>query len=246
MSMILREDIDDGIVIVTLNRPESLNALSPDLFVELNTSIQEISNQTDSVACVILRGAGRCFSAGNDLKAVGQGIKAKEKFFQAKTIDLLENLPQPTIASVHGHCLTGALELALACDLMVTAESANLSDTHGKWGMVPGWGMSVRLPKRVGLLKAKEMMFTGLSVDGVQAVDIGLANKCVSDDNLLSETVDLARKIVKNSWHTLFADKQLFINNSNQFHQDSLTSERNQSAKVASDMHQRVQTGFKS
>ena len=112
--------------------------------------------------------------------------------------------------------------------------------------MVPGWGMSVRLPKRVGLLKAKEMMFTGLSVDGVQAVDIGLANKCVSDDNLLSETVDLARKIVKNSWHTLFADKQLFINNSNQFHQDSLTSERNQSAKVASDMHQRVKTGFKS
>ena len=84
MSMILRENIDDGIVIVTLNRPESLNALSPDLFVELNTSIQEISNQTDSVACVILRGAGRCFPAGNDLKAVGQGIKAKENFFKLK------------------------------------------------------------------------------------------------------------------------------------------------------------------
>ena len=98
MSMILREDIDDGIVIVTLNRPESLNALSPDLFVELNTSIQEISNQTDSVACVILRGAGRCFSAGNDLKAVAKELRQKKNFFKLKlSIYLRIFLSQPLL-----------------------------------------------------------------------------------------------------------------------------------------------------
>ena len=246
MSMVLREELSEGIVAITLNRPESLNALSPALFSELNQIVTELSKQTDSVGCVILRGAGRCFSAGNDLKAVRSGVKAKEKFFQAKTIDLVEKLPQPTIASVHGHCLTGALELALACDLMITSESANLADTHGKWGMVPGWGMSVRLPRRVGLLKAKEMMFTGMSINGLQAVEIGLSSQCVADDHLKVSTLDLAESIVKNSWHTNFADKKLFLDNENHFHDASLKMEREQSASVASDMHERVKRGFKS
>ena len=149
-------------------------------------------------------------------------------------------MPQPTIASVHGHCLTGALELALACDLMITSESANLADTHGKWGMVPGWGMSVRLPRRVGLLKAKEMMFTGMSINGLQAVEIGLSSQCVADDHLKVSTLDLAESIVKNSWHTNFADKKLFLDNENHFHDVSLKMEREQSATVASDMHERV------
>ena len=84
MSMVLREELSEGIVAITLNRPESLNALSPALFSELNQIVTELSKQTDSVGCVILRGAGRCFSAGNDLKAVRSGVKAKEKFFKLR------------------------------------------------------------------------------------------------------------------------------------------------------------------
>ena len=106
--------------------------------------------------------------------------------------------------------------------------------------------MSVRLPRRVGLLKAKEMMFTGMSINGLQAVEIGLSSQCVADDHLKVSTLDLAESIVKNSWHTNFADKKLFLDNENHFHDASLKMEREQSASVASDMHERVKQGFKS
>src|SRR5262245_57166420 len=136
--LVLREDLN-GLAILTLNRPQALNALSPGLFVELRTHVDAIASQTDSVGCVILCGKGRSFSAGNDLKAIQAGEVAPSRHFQAETLDAIERLPQPVIAAVQGHCYTGSLELALACDLMIAAESAKFADTHGKWGMSPTW-----------------------------------------------------------------------------------------------------------
>ncbi len=206
--LVLRED-DGGICTLTLNRPEALNALNPPLFVELRAHLEDIGRQTESVACVILRGAGRSFSAGNDLRAIQAGEKAPSRFFQAETLELIESLPQPVIASVQGHCYTGSLELALACDLLVAAESARFADTHGKWALTPTWGMTQRLPRRVGPLKAKELMFTGRVIDGLEAARIGLANICVADEELQAATRSLAEEMALNSWHTLRADKQL-------------------------------------
>ena len=160
MQLVTRVD-DSGVAVLTLNRPETLNALSPNLFNELRAHIDDIAAATDTVGCVILRGEGRSFSAGNDLKAIQAGEKPPSPHFQAETLDAIERLPQPVIAAVQGHCYTGALELAIACDLLVAADTAKFSDTHGKWGMSPTWGMSQRLPRRVGLLAAKEMMFSG-------------------------------------------------------------------------------------
>ncbi|PHQ72116.1 MAG: enoyl-CoA hydratase [Sneathiella sp.] len=206
--LVTRKDVD-GISILSLNRPEALNALSPSLFVELQAHIKALADEAETIGCVILRGEGRSFSAGNDLKAMQAGDVAPHPRFQAETVEMIEDLPQPVIAEVAGHCYTGALELALACDLMVCGEGAKFADTHGKWALTPLWGMSQRLPRRVGVLHAKEMMFTGRVVSGPEAVEFGLANKCVPDEALSEAAMTLARDIVANSWHTLRADKML-------------------------------------
>ena len=121
--LVLRDD-QAGVAVLTLNRPELLNALSPALFVELRAHVDAIAGQSEDVGCVVLRGAGRSFCAGNDMQAISAGDRAPSPHFQAETLEALEALPQPVIAQVHGHCYTGALELVLACDLLVAAESA--------------------------------------------------------------------------------------------------------------------------
>ena len=206
--LVLRED-KDGLCVLTLNRPKVLNALSPSLFVELRSHLNAIGEAIESIGCVILHGAGRSFSAGNDLKAIQAGDVAPHPHHQAETLEALEQLPQPVIAAVQGHCYTGALELALACDLLIAAEDARFADTHGKWGMSPTWGMSQRLPRRVGLLTAKELMFSGRVVDGAEAVALGLANRCVPKEELMDAATALARAFLENSWFTLRADKML-------------------------------------
>ena len=245
MPLVTRQDLGDGVTVITLNRPEALNALSPNLFVELRKHFDDIANQTDSVGCVILRGEGRSFSAGNDLKAIQAGEKPPSPYFQAETLELIENLPQPVIAAVQGHCYTGSLELAIACDLMIVGESAKLCDTHGKWGMSPTWGMSQRLPRRIGLLAAKEMMFSGRVVGGEEAVSLGLANKCVPDEALLDAAINMAQSFTRNSWHTLRADKLLINRGQNQHRDAGLKDERENSPGVATDMQERIQAGFK-
>jgi enoyl-CoA hydratase/carnithine racemase len=113
------------------------------------------------------------------------------------------------IAAVHGHCYTGSLELALGADLILAGESAKFSDTHGRWGMSPTWGMGSRLPRRVGVQRAKELMFSGRVVSGAEAVGLGLALECVPDAELLPRAEALARSFLANSWFTLRADKML-------------------------------------
>lgn len=237
--LVLREDTD-GIAVLTLNRPEALNALSPNLFIELRAHIEQLASETEAIGCVILRGAGRSFSAGNDLKAIQSGERAPTQHFQAETLEAIENLPQVVIASVQGHCYTGSLELAIACDLLVCSESARFADTHGKWGMTPLWGMSQRLPRRIGPIKAKEMMFTGRVVSGDEAAAIGLANECVADDALVDRTLELARQIVGNSWHTLRADKMLVQGGQDCSLSDGLEFEREHSPGAAPDMAERL------
>jgi enoyl-CoA hydratase/carnithine racemase len=245
MTDILREDRDHGIAILSLNRPAALNALSPALFVALRAEVDRIAQEVESVGCVILRGEGRSFSAGNDLKAIQAGQKPPSPHFQAETLEAIERLPQPVIAAVQGHCYTGSLELALACDLMITSESAKLADTHGKWGMAPTWGMSQRLPRRIGVVKAKELMFSGRTISGQEAVTLGIANLCVPDDNLLSAAIEMAESFTRNSWHTLRADKALINVGQNHFLNDGLIEERENGPGVAPDMNDRLKAGFK-
>jgi enoyl-CoA hydratase len=237
--LVIRED-DNGLAILTLNRPEALNALSPALFVELRAHIDAIAASTETIGCVILCGKGRSFSAGNDLKAIQSGEVAPSRHFQAETLDAIEQLPQPVIAAVQGHCYTGSLELALSCDLLVASESAKFADTHGKWGMSPTWGMSQRLPRRIGLLPAKEMMFSGRVVSGAEAASMGLANRCVPDADLMSTTIGMARGFLENSWFTLRADKMLVNRGLDYTLNAGLTFERENSPGRGPDMAERL------
>ena len=237
--LVLREDLN-GLAILTLNRPQALNALSPALFVELRAHVDAIATQTDSIGCVILCGKGRSFSAGNDLKAIQSGEVAPGRHFQAETLDAIERLPQPVIAAVQGHCYTGSLELALACDLLIAADSAKFADTHGKWGMSPTWGMSQRLPRRIGLLAAKEMMFSGRVINGAEAAAMGLANRCVAESDLLDAAIEMARGFLDNSWFTLRADKMLVNGGLDYTLTDGLLFERDNSPGRGPDMAERL------
>jgi len=237
--LVLREDAD-GVATLTLNRPAKLNALTPALFVELRDHIDTLAGQAREIGCVVLAGAGRAFCAGNDLASIAAREQAPTPHLQAETVDALEALPQPVIAKVHGYCFTGGLELALGADLIVAAESASFADTHGKWGLVPVWGMSVRLPERVGRAAAKELMFTGRRIDGVEAARIGLATRWVPDAGLDAAVAGLAAEIVANSWGTSRIDKQLLADSARMERREALLHERSAPYGVPEDMAERL------
>ena len=200
----------DGLATLVLNRAEKLNALNTEVFLALQAHVGAIARD-DGVGCVVLRGAGRAFSAGHDLTAIETGESAGDHNLQASVIEQLANLPQPVISAVHGACFTGALELALAADIILASTSARFGDTHGKWGLTPIWGMSQRLPRRVGLVKAREMMLTCTTIDGRGAEAIGLANQCFDDAAFDAEVERFARSILANSWFSNRANKRLLI-----------------------------------
>ncbi|ODU07665.1 MAG: hypothetical protein ABS81_00810 [Pseudonocardia sp. SCN 72-86] len=189
-------EVDGPVARLTLNRPSKLNALTPASFDALRTHLDALADDS-SVGCAVVRGAGRSFCAGHDLAHVG-GTE-EQRTFEAETIDALERLPIPTVAMVRGHCLTGGLELALACDILVAADSAVFADTHSRWGLVPVWGLSVRLPERVGRSRACELSFTGRTIDTAEAVRIGLVDHSVPDLELDARVESLAAEITTNS-----------------------------------------------
>src|ERR1700719_2993433 len=124
--LVLRED-HDGLATLTLNRPEKLNSLNVEMFVELRAHVDSIANETDRIGLVVVRGAGKCFSAGHDLADIAKGERPPRPNFQSDTIEHLANLPQPVISAVHGHCYTGALELALAGGLIMGTDGAKFA-----------------------------------------------------------------------------------------------------------------------
>jgi enoyl-CoA hydratase/carnithine racemase len=208
--------------------------------MELRQHIDDIAEKIEEIGVVILCGKGRSFSAGNDLKAIQAGELAPTPYFQAETLEAIEALPQPVIAAVQGHCYTGSLELVLACDLLVAAESAKFADTHGKWSMSPTWGMSQRLPRRIGLLKAREMMFSGRVVSGAEAAELTLANRCVPDDQLMDAAIEMAREFLENSWFTLRSDKWLINEGQKRTLEDGLKFEREKSPGRGPDLEDRL------
>ncbi len=185
---------------ITLNRPEVLNALNHALFEELAATIDELSKaSTDEVGCVILRGAGKAFSAGHDLNDINEDSGDTHSDYEASVIEALASLPMPVIGQVHGYCFTGALELALACDLIFIDSDTQLADTHSKWGLSPIWGMTQRLPRRIGHPKTKDMMFSSRMVASLEALDIGLVDRVFDVGALDEQTQTYAQLVAANS-----------------------------------------------
>jgi enoyl-CoA hydratase/carnithine racemase len=204
---VLRSDVD-GVATLTLNRPDKRNALDVATFLEIEGHVADIASSTDRVGAVVLRGAGTCFSAGAD---ISRPTRPPRHHFQASVVEMLANLPQPVVAAVHGYCFTGGLELALAADLILAAESAVFCDSHAAFSLVAGWGLTQRLPRRVGSYRAREMIFTGRRYGGREAEAIGLASRCVPDDELDAAVADLTTAIVAGSWFSHREHKRLLL-----------------------------------
>ena len=238
--LVLRTDTPEGVTTLTLNRPDKLNALDPAMFVAFRNHVDAIARSAD-VGCVIITGAGRSFCAGHDLGAISSGERAPSRHFEPETVDALEQLPMPTIAKIRGHCFTGGLEFALGCDLLVAAEDAELGDTHGQWGLAPIWGISVRLPERVGVSRAKELMFTSRRISGTEAASIGLVDHAIPADDLDARVDALAAEIVANSWGTNRIDKALLAANTTMARREALDHERTRPFGMPEDMQERMQ-----
>jgi enoyl-CoA hydratase len=209
MADVLRE-VKDGLMTLTINRADKLNALSFECFKEFAAAVDYANEHGKEIGCVVLKGAGRSFCAGNDLGGLGSVFNEGDNSrFRSETVERLASLPMPVIAQVQGHCLTGGLELALAADIVICAENAKFGDTHGKWDLVPVWGLSQRLPRRVGPAKALEMSFSGRFYSGRQAEAMGLANICVPDAELDSVVGGFVKDVLANSWRSSRAIKKL-------------------------------------
>ena len=237
--LVLRED-KNGVATLTVNRPEKLNALNVGVFEALDAHVQALAAETETTGCVVLRGAGRCFSAGHDLKDIAAGEKPPSPNYQAHVIEDLANLPQPVISAVHSHCYTGALELALAADLILASDNAKFADTHSKWALTPGWGISQRLPQRVGRPKATEMMLTAKTYSATEAEAMGLCNVRFPDETFWEDVQSFAETMLENSWYSLRAYKRLLIETDSMDLQAGLAHEIYHSAGSGPDKAERI------
>ncbi len=235
---VLRSD-QNGVCTLTLNRPDKLNALDEATFVELAAQLDALERDEDT-GCVVLRGAGRSFCAGNDLEDIASGQRSVDVHFRGKTVERLANLPQPVVAAIRGHCLTGGLELALAADLLFASETARFADTHGKWGLTPLWGMSQRLPRRVGVSRAKELMFTSRTIDAQEARAIGLVDRVIPDADFEAALAELTGAIASNSSFSNRANKQLLRATDGLALAEGLAYEREKSPGIAPDAMDRI------
>lgn len=208
-------DRDGPTVTVTLDRPDALNAITPTMLGELNEAFTALAADTE-VRVVVLTGRGRAFSAGVDLKALGQ-----RELVDGKVGDILDvparqlthtisTMAAVVIGKVNGFCFTGALELALACDLVVTAHEAKLGDTHAKFGLRPTWGMSQRLPLAVGISRARELSYTARTFTGAEAAEWGMACRSAPAAELDAVVQSLIDEMLANSGESFVAYKDLY------------------------------------
>lgn len=236
----IRFDREGPRATITFARPQKLNALSPALIEETLRTVEQVAESDARV--LILRGEGKSFSAGVDLTAVQAASRDVRRALSEnarKLIVLLETIPQVTIARVTGHCFTGGLEVALGADFILCAEDAVFADTHGKIGLHPGWGLSQRLPRRIGQQRAREMSFTARRISGTEAAAIGLVLEALPIDKLDARIDEMVEQIVSNSGDAIAAYKALYRAAETMTLDDGLVYEANTRFKI-SDARERM------
>ncbi|WP_166424650.1 enoyl-CoA hydratase [Paraglaciecola sp. 20A4] len=192
-SPVLTETIGK-VALITLNRPDRLNAISEGLSTALIKAIKSADAAKD-VNVIVLTGAGRAFCAGVDLKDVAGN---DSNIIESRDMtDTFAQCTKPIIGAINGAAITGGLELALCCDFLYAADSAIFGDTHAKVGLMPTWGMSQKLPRIIGISRAREMSLSGDIIDASTAMQWGLVNKLCSKETLLEETLTKAQSIAE-------------------------------------------------
>lgn len=197
----LQFEQQEYIGILTLNQPKAMNALNARLIEELTEAIDLIT-QDDSIRVLIVTGGEKVFAAGGDIKAMlncdPQAAKAYVRPIH-KVFNMIEEMPKPTIAAISGFALGGGVELALVCDLRIAADTAKFGFPEINLGIFPAAGGSQRLPRLIGMSRAKELMFTGDTIDANRALEIGLVNQVVPASELMDAALKLAVKLSKKS-----------------------------------------------
>lgn len=209
----VRYEVDGAVAIITINRPDVLNAMDRDVFVGLRDQAARAAADPD-VRAVVLTGEGRAFSSGLDTSLFASGIGAGSPL----TLDIAtlqscftayESIPKPSIAAVGGLALGGGIQLAAACDLRVAAEDAELAVYEIRWGIIPDLGGTQRLPRLIGLGRAKELVMTGRRVRADEALAWGLVNRVVPRERLLEEAMTWARELAAGPPLAVAAAKRL-------------------------------------
>ena len=174
-----------GVATVTLNRPTAMNALSQELRSAIAETFEKLEADPE-VRAAILTGAGKAFCAGLDLKELGSGASTVNGTVTTQDpVTSIGRFSGPVIGAINGVAITGGFELALACDVLICSENARFADTHARVGILPGWGLSQKLSRAIGIYRAKELSLTGNFLSATQAADWGLVNRVVAPDDLL-------------------------------------------------------------
>ncbi|MCD6570498.1 MAG: enoyl-CoA hydratase/isomerase family protein [Deltaproteobacteria bacterium] len=205
--------IDEGIALVVISRPESLNALNRQVFTELGKAFDEL-RKNDRVRVVILTGEGeKAFAAGSDITEMQKCsvMEAREFAMLAnKTQGKIGEFPKPVIAAINGFALGGGCEVAMACDIRIASTNAKFGQPEINVGLIPGGGGTQRLARLVGIGRAKELVYSGEVIDAERAYELGLVNKVVSLDKLITEARKLASNIASKSLPILMLAKTAF------------------------------------
>ncbi|MEM6913638.1 MAG: enoyl-CoA hydratase/isomerase family protein [Pseudomonadota bacterium] len=241
-------DNQDGVTTITLNRPEAMNAFNPSLLGALVAALKDAST---TARVIVLRGAGRAFSAGVDLKVLQQGTIKHGRVGgvfdgpAAEAANAVRQAAVPVIARVHGACFTGALEIALHCDFILCTKDTKFGDTHAKFGIRPTWGMTQTLARAVGPRRAKELSFTARTFSGEEAARFGLVNEAYDDEASLDAALaDITRRISGNSPGAIAAYKELFaVNDENRPLEEALREEIERDFPGITDTEERL-VGF--
>ena len=206
---IIVEKLANKVALITLNRPQALNALSPELTMELGQALNLLEND-DEVAVLILTGSEKAFAAGADIKAMKDWthIDVYKSDFITKTWENISKFRKPTIAAVAGYALGGGCELAMMCDMILAADNAKFGQPEITIGIIPGAGGTQRLTRLVGKSKAMEMVLTGRMMDAVEAERCGLVARIVPAADLMAEAIKVAQKIASFSMPIVMMAKE--------------------------------------
>lgn len=194
-AVLLIERSSEGFAVLTLNRPARLNALSAQLRADFVVAIDELERDP-RVLVLILTGAGRAFCAGLDLNELGRDISGMRSGGVDDPVAAMARFSGPIIGAINGPAITGGLEIAVACDVLIASDNAVFADTHSRVGVMPGWGLSQMMSRLVGLHRAKELAFTGNFLHAAQAERWGLVNRVVPAKELLDTARALARDMI--------------------------------------------------
>lgn len=217
--------VENGVALLTLNRPGRKNAINQEMLVELYNSLGKVENDA-SIHAAIITGAGTSFCSGIDLKAIKEEDLFDPRGDGTDMPDAFNACTKPVIGAVNGHAITGGFEIALNCDFLIAGESASFADTHVKVGIHPGWGMSQLLQQAVGQRMAKQWSLTGEFISARRAFEAGLVNEVLGDDILIERAREIAGAIGNNNLPMVMTVKKLIEYKNSHDMNNSLEHER--------------------